>query len=40
MGVGVALFASWSRRPIRKARVEYESIAMVEVLHEEEDEEG
>lgn len=36
-GVGLCIFLLWSRRPIRKENGGYESIAMVEVPHEDED---
>jgi solute carrier family 40 (iron-regulated transporter), member 1 len=39
-GVGVGVFAWWSRRPVRREGTGYESIAMVDVPREEEDEEG
>jgi iron-regulated transporter 1 len=38
-GLGVGVFAWWSRRPIRKEGTGYESIAMVDVPREDEDEE-
>jgi iron-regulated transporter 1 len=39
-GVGVGVFAWWSRRPVRREGTGYESIAMVDAPREEEDEEG
>jgi solute carrier family 40 (iron-regulated transporter), member 1 len=35
-GVGVAIFAWWERKPIQGEGTGYETIAMVDVIHDEE----